>query len=451
MESRSNYLKEQAVLIKTKSLYFHFVILTVIFCSFSLNASAVNLCIPKGYTVGFFNGVWNTPRQAAQGLNALKSLMGTTYNTEPVQYEVFYNHSGSTVAATGLQDVSETFIQRAAEIDASGELGRRFEFFWESVSGKTTYWDRLMGVFPNAISVFDQLKIDIRAKFVASVANFFSNPPTAADYADHNTRLDALAVEKQKLMLIAHSQGNLFMNHAYDHILPALGVTGVQAAHIAPASSTLRGGYLLADIDLVINGLRAQGAGTVPAINLTLPISTSDLSGHTLIGTYLDPNRSGRAAVQLMVNNAMQQLVAPVTTGNTGAFTVTLTWDGAGDVDLHTFEPNGAHVFYQAKAGVVGFLDTDNTVSFGPEHYFASCDSTVLQTGIYSVGINNFSGATGRIATVQVATSLGGVINTRSLSVGPALGSGGNPSPIHVFNVVVSTDPINGRILYTVN
>jgi len=62
-------------------------------------------------------------------LNALKSLIGTTYNTESVQYEVFYNHSGSTVAATGLQDVAETFIQRAAEIDASGELGRRFEFF----------------------------------------------------------------------------------------------------------------------------------------------------------------------------------------------------------------------------------------------------------------------------------------------------------------------------------
>ncbi len=99
----------------------------------------------------------------------------------------------------------------------------------------------------------------------------------------------------------------------------------------------------------------------------------------------------------------------------------------------------------------MGFLDTDNTVSFGPEHYFASCDSTILQTGTYSVGINNYSGATGRIATVQVATSLGGVINTRSLSVGPVLGSGGNPSPIHVFNVVVSTDPINGKILYTVN
>jgi len=308
-----------------------------------------------------------------------------------------------------------------------------------------------MRIYPNAISVFDQLKVDIQSKFVAGVANFFSNPPTAADYAAQNSRLDALAVEKQKLMLIAHSQGNLFMNHAYDHIVTTTGATGVQAAHIAPASPTLRGGYLLADIDLVINGLRIQGASTIPAINLNLPISTSDLSGHTLIGTYLDPTRSGRAAVKLMINNALQQLITPVTTGNTGSFTVTLTWDGTGDVDLHTFEPNGAHVFYQANAGVVGFLDTDNTVSFGPEHYFASCDSNVLQAGTYSIGINNFSGAAGRTATVQIATSIGGVINTKSLGVGAVLGTGGNQSPIPVFNVIVTKDPLTGNISYAVN
>jgi hypothetical protein len=89
------------------------------------------------------------------------------------------------------------------------------------------------------------------------------------------------------------------VNQAYDHIMPVVGATGVKVVHIAPASPTLRGQYERATIDLVINGLRlATGFGTIADVNLTLVPSASDPSGHTLVGTYLDGTRPGRAQTE---------------------------------------------------------------------------------------------------------------------------------------------------------
>ena len=56
---------------------------------------------------------------------------------------------------------------------------------------------------------------------------------------------------------------------------------------------------------------------------------------------------------------------------NPNLLTVTLTWDdGSSDVDLHILEPEGRHIFYSNRGGSnTPYLDYDNTVGFGPEHY----------------------------------------------------------------------------------
>ena len=188
-----------------------------------------------GYTVGFFNGVWNTAGQAATGLAALRALTGSSFNSEPIQYEGFYNTTRAVAGATVLQDLAELFVQRAKEIDASGELGNRWEFFWESLSGEKTFTQRVIDFYPSSALLFEQLYTAVVSKVMAGLSSLLSNPPTEANYATHNIRLNALALQKQKLMLVAHSQGNLFANHAYDYIVPAIGVSSVQVAHIAPA------------------------------------------------------------------------------------------------------------------------------------------------------------------------------------------------------------------------
>ena len=178
------------------------------------------------------------------------------------------------------------FEQRALEIDSSGELSKRWEYVWEIVTGNRSLANKLINLFPAAASLFDWMYAEFNSKVIAGWAYLLSNPPTAIDYEKHNARLDALATQQQKLLLVAHSQGNLFLNHAYDHIVPTVTASSVQAVHIAPASPTLRGEYVLADIDLVINGLRVQGLTSVPPVNLIMPVSTADPTGHTLIGTY---------------------------------------------------------------------------------------------------------------------------------------------------------------------
>ena len=87
-----------------------------------------------------------------------------------------------------------------------------------------------------------------------------------------------------------------------------------------------------------------------------------------------------------------------------------------------------------------GYLDVDNVTADGPEHYYATCDASILQTGTYNIGINNFSDATGRIATVQVATASEGEIFSTSLDVGGEKSSQGDSSPIPVVSVIVAKD-----------
>jgi hypothetical protein len=259
-------------------------------CSLALAQASTapsNICASKGYTVGFFNGVWNATQASYDGLRALRRLSGNPniYRNEPVSYETFYNHTGATFGASPLQDLAETFEQRAAEIDRSGELAKRWEFFWEILSGQDSLAGRLIGLFPSAASLFSQLAASLHAKLVTIAASLLSHPPTEADYATHNARLDGLYSRRQKLIFAAHSQGNLFANHAFDYISPKLGGGSVKVVHIAPASPTLRGDYILANIDLVINALSIQGLSTVMASNISLKPSTKDLSGHTLAPT----------------------------------------------------------------------------------------------------------------------------------------------------------------------
>lgn len=451
-----------------KQLFVALTIASSVFSSWTQAAqSATSLCVPSGYTVGFFNGVWNSLPEAilsAEELSLLITPLGGTENTdgsssgvwsgEQVGIEVFYNTTGK-VSGTGAaatasiswQDVAEVFNQRSTE--AGGALQNRFEYFWDALSNSTGFWDAVAIANDNLNGLRGAIVTDIKAKAVASIFSMGSNPPTEIDYARHNARIDTLVAEKQKLLFVAHSQGNLFANHAYHYARNKVTSSNVKVVHVAPASTVLNGAATLSVNDLVINGLGIFPGG-LPAgvVSVDIPFSTKDPSGHKFVDTYLDSEHKGRAQVLSQVTTALNNLQPPSTTGTQGFFTVTLTWDGYGDVDLHTIEPSGYHVWWNDKFGLAGTLDLDVTdyaspYGFGPEHYYASCDSTKLATGTYQFGINNYRGAVGRLATVQVSSFTNGDILTKSgVSVGPERGNAGNSSSIPVVTVNVSKDSL---------
>ena len=113
MEQHGLYLIGGHLVITKKLFQFILIAIVALFIQVPTQAATCN----KSYTLGFFNGVWNTFGEASEGASKLKDIIGPTYNNEPVKYKTFYNHTAPGYDVLGLQDVAETFIQRAAEID----------------------------------------------------------------------------------------------------------------------------------------------------------------------------------------------------------------------------------------------------------------------------------------------------------------------------------------------
>ncbi len=265
--------------------------------------------------VGFFNGVWNTEKDARDGLKALKTITDQLKNNKPVEYQLFYNQTGcGTAGGTCLQDVAEVFMQRDQELD--GVFSQRFQYFWEMLSGNYTAPTSLTGSLLARLGqpalALAQLLDDtfnlMLSKITSRFSGLLSNPPTAADTSAHVAKLQTYADDDYSMVLIAHSQGNLFMNSAYDQLVRTRPKVLAKVVHIAPASLTLRGEHALADIDLVINGLRFFGVSSIALVNLTLPTSKIDASGHTLVNTYLDATRGGLAKTKAMIKTALDGL-----------------------------------------------------------------------------------------------------------------------------------------------
>jgi len=278
------------------------------------NPTHVNITMAPT-VVGFFNGVWNTRKQATDGLAALTTATDAVRDSISVRYELFYNQTGcGHVGTTCLQDLAEVFIQRSQQLD--GVLSNRWEHFWDLVGGRHTAPQSstggLLGLLGNAstalVQLLDSIFNALLAQVFAGYAQMLSSPPTGADMATHISKLQAYADQDYSFVLIAHSQGNLFVNTAYDNLRSSRPNSSAKVVHIAPASPTTRGDYVLADIDLVINGLRVQGITSVPSANISLPTSRADASGHTLVGTYLDASRAALGWVQNMIKAAIAAL-----------------------------------------------------------------------------------------------------------------------------------------------
>lgn len=391
-------------------------------------------CQKTGVAFGFFNGVLTSPVAAEIALNQFTIIHGEeTEDGEQIRYDVLYNDTDK------FDDFVETFEQRLAEHD--GLLDGRFELFFEALNGSGNWWDKITAAVPSLGNILTEFGQWHEAATIELLTDLFGNPPTQINYTEHRLRIDNWILEGKKLLFVAHSQGNLFANAAYDYALTKTSSDSVAVVHIAPASPTLNGPHTLADKDLVINGLRV--VGSVGSITDMIPgylfrpagiNNKTDFLGHGLIEIYINQKLEISRRVKSHINEALNNLETPPVEASSGFFTATLTWNGTGDVDLHTYEPNGAHVFYSRKQGTTGYLDVDNTRGFGPEHYYASCNVNKLQTGTYRVAVANYARADNRTATVQISSWNDGVLGTKSVTLGEPTGS--SPSAT-MFNVTV--------------
>ncbi len=386
--------------------------------------SAEDLCSASGVTVMYVNGIRTSHPQAEIEFGELIRTIGFTVGQQNVRYTLLYNHS-----VGPYNDIVESFKLKTASPEWA-EYAGRFELIGSILENDAVLLGSIL-VSPKLASfvAFIRSQIDEATRKWASA----TGPPALLNNfkATANTAL----TQGERLLLVGYSQGNWFVNGMLPELRNRFGANSVSSYHIAPPT-TVSGQYLLSSKDIirVISPMQP---------NITLP------GGHGFRDVYLEPTYAGRARVQAETRETIGRLTAPPTDGTRGFFTVTMTWDGPGDVDLHVVEPNGTQVYYGRKSGQSGFLDVDNTVQLGPEHYYASCTAANIQEGTYRVGINNYSRATGRTATIQLQTGRR-IYNAFRLSVGPERGSSGNSSPIPVFAVNVARDG-NGALVATLD
>lgn len=410
-------------------------------------AQELNVCDDPSTTVAYFNGVLTGNTQAQYVIGIFESILGDTdANGQSVQFELLYNQTH------GFSDLVEAFAQRLEEQE--GVLQERFELFTSALRGGGTWWDSITEVLPATAQLLNGFADTIKASVPGMLASLAENAPMTQDYIEHQTRIDNWHIEGKKLLFVAHSQGNLFANAAYNYAIDkGRSADTTKVVHIAPASPQLNGSHVLADQDVVINGL-LRLLGTVPTVTNNIPFYSerpaglngeTDILGHGLLEIYLNPNLAISSSVKNHIFQALNSLEQPERQAESGFLTATLTWDGAGDVDLHAYEPSGEHVYYAHKNGFNGKLDVDNTQAYGPEHYVISCEREFIDTGSYRIAVANFARATGRKATVQLASAADGVLATETVALSSPTGS----TPGYtIFNVEVEQNPDTQR--YTV-
>ena len=352
----------------------------IVAVSLVLSAQVESVCreatIPTT-KIYFVNGVWNTKREAGISMELIKLEYKREFeNQHPGQvfeFRVAYNyHTGKA------RDIIEVIGQKMNELNDP------------EVNQLTA--DQYLYLYLTARS-FDSVTPPAARVISTTIEEYIGGRLTDAVNADEITQLfQRDLLEGMRVLLIAHSQGNMFANVALSVLVSqyaaSIGMVGVAS----PAAVTYNNSpYFTAHDDRVIDALRM--------ISSVLPSNVDndpgllndprDLSNHMFDPSYFQEGLASRPLIDSAVYTYIATLQFPVVVGNPGAITITLWWDDQDDVDLHTFEnlgPIGAHVYYNNMVGLVGRLDVDDMYQYGPEHYTASCE--MLQAGTYNIGVN---------------------------------------------------------------
>lgn len=282
-------------------------------------------------------------------------------------------------------------------------------------------------------------------------------------FAKHTTFYKNDLEHGKRIILIAHSQGNLYANMALRELRPKytknVGMIGLGSVAGYQYSNTF---YYTSHDDIVVNLFRNEPYkiefdwSTLSGRILYYKILPGNIKNYNVWGSlgersdfhefysgYFRQKIPSRAKVDEKMHYYLKTLEQPKPILQLGALMVTLTWDNNTDVDLHIKEPNGTNVFYSNKNGDFGKIDVDNTVGKGPEHYVVPCSSQI--EGEYEVGINYYSGSTPEKAKVQITTENGdSQIFEKILE--KAKGNNGSISPVKIAKIKVFKNSSNKYI-----
>lgn len=436
--------------------------------SFIMNAHAQQIaaCVPvdKITNVYFSNGIMTNSREAEitkQLLqHAYKSQLENLRNAE-IEYAdetyVFLSAKNNTQGL--LTDVIQVLQQKATElgIEDQGLTGYQI-FSW--INNKLSAEEIRLLI---SLSVSIVSKSSLSGKITNITLTQLSdtlvqaNADAARDAQNVNARhinfYEADLVAGKRVIVVAHSQGNLFTNSAVSQVKSrqpsakdSIAIVGVAS----PAAQTVDGSYYVtAHDDRVINALRLTDTVLPSNIN-NVPLSGDDFRSflnHYFEQDYFDPRLSSRSSMNAEILRLASSVPYPTALADEGAIRATLTWGAQPDIDLHAYEPDGSHVYYASRQGTYGFLDVDDITSYGPENYFVACEDLV--EGQFRIGVNYYQGSGPETATVSLFLGSGQPVSPRSVVLPMERGFAGDNSPQILFTIDITKDT-DGNFVYMV-
>jgi hypothetical protein len=341
-----------------------------------------SICDTKETVVFYGNGVKSIKRNAYDAIELIKKRLKATLPPEEftsLEFDVSYNDTH------GLSlDLLESTLQIL-----SGNTSR----FWRLFLGLEIMPDWFADTF-----------------ILLSVALDKSALVTTDSLKDHVTTYKTKIAEGKKVLLVAHSQGNLFGNQAYSLLnsreKQSFGM--VSAANVDNRVLGADSPYTTLKDDKVITALIAA---QIALPSKPMPPNTENIAdsedylGPFFIQSYMVEGSNSGMQITNDIIEVLGNLATPPQIVESGVITVSLSWGSEPDVDLHVYEPNGIQVFWDNLQGYSGTLDRDDRSGYGPEHYnVPSCET--LEQGIYHIALDYFKGDGPEVATVQIEAGL---------------------------------------------
>jgi hypothetical protein len=275
-----------------------------------LSSAAQNPSGGQGYVIGYINGLSTDPIGAQDGVDALSAIYGTQYNNQPVSYTLFYAPTDGL-----MQDVVNAFAQRVA---SSPGLTDRWELIWDTLDGGGgAISDLAIAENPSLNSLVSDLKTTFLNGVSSNVKNLNSNKEFQPAVDQFASAMTTYYTEQKKTLVVAHSQGNVYLNAAYDAVKPQLKTDSLRTVEVATPAATVRdpqGRYVTSTTDLVIQAV-ALTLGNVEPANTDGPIlaalSSDTGYGHKFVDIYMNPNYKLLPAIKALADSNLQTLQSP--------------------------------------------------------------------------------------------------------------------------------------------
>jgi hypothetical protein len=275
-----------------------------------LSSPAQTSVIGPGYVIGYINGLSTDPIGAQDGLEALSAIYGAQYSNQPVSYTLFYAPTDGL-----MQDVISAFAQRVA---SSPGLTDRWELIWDTLDGGGgAISDLAIAENPSLNGLVSDLKTIFLNGVSSNVKNLTSNKEFQPAVDQFASALTTYYTQQKKMLVVAHSQGNVYLNAAYDAVKPQLKADSLRPVQVATPTATVRdpqGRYVTSTTDLVIQAV-ALTLGDVEPANTDGPIlaalSSDTGYGHKFVDIYMNPNYKLLPAIKALADSSLQVLQSP--------------------------------------------------------------------------------------------------------------------------------------------